>query len=284
MKSNNWQKVAKDIADLKIQGAQNVAVEALKALSTCLSSKTECRKAYKALIEARPTEPAMRNALSYMMKNKDQKDLAKKIIQIFEDGKKKIAEYTAHKIRDGMTIVTYCHSSTVTQALKKAHDEGKKFRIFVCETRPLYQGRKTAKELLEFGLEVEMIVDSNMTFPLNKADLVLIGADSISAEGNVINKVGSRILSLIAEKYDVPLYVCSHSWKVNLDTQQGYDEEIENRHPSEVWDHKHKNLKIYNFAFEKVDSDNVTGIISELGVTAPEQILGQVRKAYPELT
>ena len=118
-----------------------------------------------------------------------------------------------------------------------------------------------------------------MRLALKKADLVMIGADSITTT-KVINKIGSELAAEIAKRYDIPVYICASSWKFSPETALGYEEIIEERSPKEVWDKAPRGVRIMNYAFEKIDLKNITAIVSDLGVLEPEAFIQEVRKKY----
>lgn len=293
--------VLKDLKSLKIQGAKNVAVEATKSLGLVLKthphgSKLELIRyleaARKKLFSTRPTEPAMRNAVSYVVAtlrhcenpeaiSAEVSMKIKKVLSYFEEAEKKIVSIGSHKIRNGMIVYTHCHSSAVMKILIQAKKDGKKFVVHNTETRPSFQGRITAKELAKNGIHVVHFVDSAARLALKKADLFLIGADAITSEGKIVNKVGSELFAEAAENYSVPVYVCSHAWKFDPRTVFGFDEEIEKREAKEIWAKPPKNVEISNFAFEQVNPDRVSGIISELGIYKPQLFVVETKKRYP---
>ena len=86
-----------------------------------------------------------------------------------------------------------------------------------------------------------------------------------------------------AQKYDVPSYTCTNSWKMNPETLWGAEEVIEERDPNEVWPDAPSGVKIHNPAFEVSDPDDITGVISELGILKPEALIMEIQKAYPWL-
>ncbi len=270
---DSFDQICKDIKDVKIQGAENIAIAAVKAYY----ERPTADSIHK-LISLRPTEPCLRNALKFV--SMDIKNVSK-ALHHFEDAKQKIAQYTSKKISNGMILFTHCHSSTVVNAIKYTHLQGKKLEIHNTETRPLFQGRRTSIELSEAGIEVIQFVDSAARIALKKADLFLLGADAVTSEGEVINKVGSEMFAIIAEKLGVPLYICTDSWKLDPKTIFGYDESIEKRKASEIWPNAPKHVIINNFSFEKINPNLIAGIISELGVFKPEVFVEEVIKAYP---
>jgi ribose 1,5-bisphosphate isomerase len=177
------------------------------------------------------------------------------------------------------TIFTFCHSSTVVNILKQAKKHGKKFEVFQTETRPLFQGRITARELAEAKIKVTHVVDSAARVALKKADLMLIGCDAISTT-RIYNKIGSEMVAIIAEKYGVPVYVATNSWKFDPETIYG-KEKIEERQGSEVWENPPGGVMIKNFAFEAIDPKLVDGIITELGIFMKKSLISELKKTYP---
>ncbi|MFC1728511.1 translation initiation factor eIF-2B [Nanoarchaeota archaeon] len=296
----SFKKIVSDIKALNIQGAENVAKAAIKAFhdilnkskaSNALKLVQELKRAKETLLNTRPTEPAMRNALNYILYELDTKDIYETkhelvrrmnyVLDHFEKAPQMIQDIASQKIKNKMIVFTHCHSSTVTSTLKKAKKEGKSFEVHNTETRPLFQGRITAKELTKAGIPVTMYVDSASRLALKKADLMLLGADAITVEGKIVNKIGSELMAEIASKYDVPLYVCADSWKFDPTTIKGKDVQIEERSPKEVWISAPKKVKIANYAFERIDFDLITGVITELGVYRPSILLEELKKAYP---
>ena len=153
------------------------------------------------------------------------------------------------------------------------------------ETQPKLQGRKTANELLEAGIDVIHVVDSAMRWAVNhfEVDLILIGADSITSEGTVLNKIGSRLLALVAHEEHVPFYVASSLLKYNPVSQFGILEKIEMRDEKEIWKNPPKGINILNPAFETVSRRYIDGLITEAGIFASSHVHYYFSKLYPDL-
>lgn len=269
---DRFSRICRDIKSLKIQGAEGVARAALEALQI-----RNDKRAIEKLIVLRPTEPMLRNAIKFA--SPDPKILSKKALRIFDRAVRDIAAIGSNKIQNGMKVFTHCHSSTVMEILKEAKRQDRKFEVFCTETRPLFQGRKTAKELALARIPVTLLVDSAARLALKKCDIFLMGADAITTT-KICNKIGSEMFAIIADKYDVPVYICTSSWKFDPASVFGFEEPIEKRNPREVWAQAPKGVKIMNPAFEKISPDLVSGIISELGVFKPEVFIQEVRKKH----
>lgn len=272
---NHFNKICKDIKEVKIQGARAVAIAAAKALLI-----RHDKKAVKKLISLRPTEPTLRNTIKFVLSHKDIKYGVKKTLNHFEDSQKKISRYGSNLIKNGMIIFTHCHSSSVINILKEAKKKGKKFEVYCTETRPLYQGRITAQQLAKAKIPITLFVDSAARIALKKADIAFYGCDAITPT-KIYNKIGSELFALIMKKYDVPLYIATDSWKFDPATIYGIEEKIEKRHIKEVWPKPPKGVKISNLAFEKIDPGLVTAMISELGIFMKKSFIVEVRRAYP---
>jgi len=282
-----FEETVEGIADLTIQGATAIAIAATEALAEKIAageSREDLEAAARKLEEARATEPALRNSLRYCLENyESDPEASKKAIKHFEDTKKRITEIGARRLEDGMTVFTHCHSSTVERIVIEAHKQGKKVRVRNTETRPKFQGRITAKKILEAGIPLEHYVDSAATEAIRGSDIFLFGCDAITSDGRIINKIGTALMLEVAEKYDVPSYSCTDSWKFDPATLEGHDEVIEERDPSEVWEDAPEGIKIHNPAFEVCSPDSLTGMISELGIFKPEALVTEIKAAYPGL-
>jgi len=304
-------KDAEKIKSLEIQGATNVALSAIDFLSNYAkrlksgdieSCIDKLHKARDILINTRPTEPAMKNGLKYIMKKLqlqqpecNLEDIPERIElykneyhEMISKSKRKIAEIGARRIPKAdktFIVMTHCHSSLVTAILFEAKKQGKNFRVINTETQPRLQGRKTAKKLLEANIEVIHVVDSAMRWAIKhfQVDLILIGADSITSEGTVLNKIGSRLLALVAHEENIPFYVASPLLKYNPETNLGTLEKIEIRDPKEIWENPPKGIQILNPAFETIRRRYIDGLITEAGIFASSHVPNYFAKLYPEM-
>jgi ribose 1,5-bisphosphate isomerase len=310
----NMEQLLKDaerISSLQIQGATNIAINAIQFLSNYakrLKSENveQCFKdLYKAvaiLVDTRPTEPAMKNGLKYIMNRLEQErancytEFISDLIEKYKDqyhgmlqsAKKRIAIIGARRIpavEKKFTVMTHCHSSLVTAILLEAKRENKNFKVVNTETQPKLQGRKTAKELINSGIEVIHIVDSAMRWAVRyfQVNLIIIGADSITSEGTIINKIGSMLLALVAHEEHIPFYVASPLLKYNPETNLGILETIEMREPKEVWENPPKGIEVLNPAFETVSRRYIDGLITEAGIFATSHVPNYFAKLYPEM-
>ncbi len=266
-KRKRFEKILKHIKEIKIQGAVNIAKAALEAYFLLPSKKTKNK-----ILKTRPTEPMMQNVLGLA----EQGIPLREIKLHFKTSQEEINKYANRLIKNNQTLFTHCHSTNVVKAIINAKEKGKKFEVYNTETRPLFQGRKTAKELKRAGIPVTMFVDSAMNVALSKelktkkVSIIFLGADAVLKEG-VINKIGSEMLAILAKKHKIPFYIIADSWKFSNSKIP-----IENRKLNEVWDKAPKNIKIKNPAFEFVPKKYIKGIISEYGLLTYNQFLKKV--------
>ena len=296
---------AERIRKLQVQGARNVAIAAVKAIQTQAQQTktktkaaflTELKEAQTIFSASRETEPLMRNAIRWIITQTQNAKIEKvaelgklvvsasnQFLKDLEDSKELIAEIGAKRIRDGSIVFTHCHSSTVTCLLAKAKAEGKNFKVICTETRPAFQGRITAKELVDLGIETTFIVDSAARTFMGNVDVVIVGAYAITSEGNVVNKIGSSGIAVLAHEARVPLYVVSELLKFDPETLQGECEKIEQRSPTEVWSEAPPKLTVHNPAFDVTPNRYIHGLICEEGIIAPQAIVEVIRRKYPWL-
>jgi translation initiation factor 2B subunit (eIF-2B alpha/beta/delta family) len=256
-KQRKFNQIVEDIKSVKIQGARNIAKAALRAYSL-IPTKTSKRK----LLFSRPTEPMLENVLDMAEQRKPIKEIQKH----FLDAQKGINKAVLKLIKNNNVLFTHCHSTNVVNSLKYAKSQGKSFEVYNTETRPLYQGKKTARELRKAGIKVTMFVDSAIGIALSKeqgtkkVSKVFLGADALLKHG-IINKVGSEVISRIAKSEKIPVYIIADSWKFTKKRVP-----LEQRTLNEVWDRAPKNIKVRNPAFEFIPRKYITGIVTEIGL------------------
>lgn len=291
-------KLCKDIQDLKIQGARNVAKAAVDALTASVSqSKAKTREEMindilvvsDRIAGLRATEPMLDNLLRFFTQElqkeksvsdmkKKQAALSKKFASEMEKNMDLIVGYGANLIREDSLIMTHCHSSTVEKIITRAN-EIKKIKVICTETRPLYQGRITARNLSQAGVDVTMITDSGVASFMKDVDIVIVGADVITAQGQLVNKIGTSTIASIAYDYQTSFYSAAELWKFDPMTKTGIARNIEERDPMELLtDVKEKDLKefekvkISNRAFDLTVSKYINSFITEKGLISPQDV------------
>jgi methylthioribose-1-phosphate isomerase len=196
-----------------------------------------------------------------------------------------IGEAGATLIGEGAGILTHCNAGglatadygTALAVLFTAAEQGREFRVYADETRPLLQGaRLTAWELQQRGIDVTVICD-NMAAQVMKEgriQVVVVGADRIAANGDTANKIGTYGVALLAQAHDIPFYVAAPSSTFDLSLPTGDSIPIEQRDAREVTHGFGRQtapdgIKVYNPAFDVTPARLITGIITELGLIQP---------------
>lgn len=197
----------------------------------------------------------------------------------------KIGALGARLLANGMRVFTHCNTGALATAgigtalapIYAAARAGVRVRVWVGETRPLLQGsRLTAWELARSGIDATLVVDAAAArlFQLREVDAVLVGADRIARNGDVVNKIGTYALALIAERHGVPFYVAASLSTFDLALASGTEIEIEERSAEEVTRVAGRQvapdgLRAFNPAFDVTPAELVSAIVTE------EKILGR---------
>jgi len=302
-------KTFKDIKSIKIQGATNIALavaDTLLKYAKGLKAKSnnelivKLKTAGKYLLSARETEPMADNVLEfiiyYLNQNKDlplvelKKVLADALKYFFELVRRNdaaIIKKGSDLINNGDKVFTHCHSGTVIKILTSAKKNKKKFQVLQSETRPLYQGHKTAADLVKAKIKDTLVVDSAAAYIISgladekiKIDKIILGCDSISRDGSCVNKIGSFAIALAAKQKNIPVYIATQSLKMNEDAKNLKAIKVEERDAREVWDKAPRGLKIFNPAFDRIPADLIAGFVTEFGIIKPADLFNKVKTEY----
>jgi len=198
---------------------------------------------------------------------------------------KRIGEHGSNLVPERAGILTHCNTGalatgdygTAQSVIVTAHENGKKVRVFVDETRPLLQGaRLTTWELMKRNINTTLITDSTAAFVMKKGwvDLVVVGADRIARNGDVANKIGTYNLAVLAEKHRIPFYVAAPISTMDFEISSGEGIPIEEREPSEVTESFGRRIApegvhVYSPAFDITPNELVTAIVTEHGIVRP---------------
>ncbi len=305
--TRDYHRVAKAIRDMEIRGAPAIGVAAAygMALAAYYSGArdsnelvSELEEAHRVLASTRPTAYNLFWALTRVMNRAREaavKGVDATINAVIDEAKSihvedvltnmEIGRVGAKLIDNGDTVLTHCNAGALATAgygtaegvMRAAVEEGKKIRVIATETRPLLQGaRLTVWELLREGIEVRLITDNMVGYVMYKGlvDKVIVGADRITADGYVANKIGTYMIASIAYRHHVPFYVAAPSSTFDLSIE-GDNIPIEEREPDEVRTVLGKvtitvpTVPVYNPAFDITPPELVTAIITEKGIITP---------------
>jgi len=279
-------KIAKDIKDLKIQGASNILFSVQDAFLNFFETEEKPSiKKLKEIItffwETRPTEPAMKKFLTniYLLYSKTKSNSKIKTFITKEQIKTKesiskiannFVKYIKNRFRSKIIIITHCHSSIVEKAIIEANKNNLIDFVINTETRPLFQGRITSRNLANAGIKINHIVDSAL-FPFvkylknktNKNILFLTGADVITNKGYLINKIGTFQNSFLLNSLKINHFVLTISNKIDVVDKNWNLMKVERRKPKEVWNTKNKNIFVWNFSFDVTPAKYIYKVITE---------------------
>ncbi len=191
-----------------------------------------------------------------------------------------IGHHGAALIEAGAGVLTHCNAGslavsrlgTATAPMYVQHARGVPFRVYADETRPLYQGaRLTAWELAQAGIDVTLICDNMAATAMadGLVDLVIVGTDRVTANGDVVNKIGTLNVAILCRHFDIPFYVACPSSTYDAATPDGGAVPIEQRGADEVLGTHAAQVPVLNPAFDVTPAELVTGIITDRGVFAP---------------
>ncbi|KAB8268186.1 hypothetical protein BDV30DRAFT_218796 [Aspergillus minisclerotigenes] len=128
-----------------------------------------------------------------------------------------IATSAAEKIQDGDVIVTFAGSSIVKQTLLTAYKQGKKFRVSIIDSRPLFEGKNLARTLANAGLEVQYSLVNGISHAIKDATKVFLGAHAMTSNGRLYSRVGTALVAMSAKEraggVEVPVIVCCETVK-----------------------------------------------------------------------
>ena len=188
-------------------------------------------------------------------------------------------------VPDDATFIHHCNTGslatmeygTALGIIRIAHEQGKKVKVFVDETRPRLQGSKlTSWELKELGIDHCVIVDgaSGYVMSTQKVDLCVVGCDRVAMNGDVANKIGTYNLAVLAKEHNVPFYVAAPISTIDQATAKGSDIEVEEREAEEITviggeRIAPEGIAVFNPAFDITPARFITGIITEKGIVHP---------------
>jgi methylthioribose-1-phosphate isomerase len=286
-----------------IAGAYGVVLSARQYFVSELSAEAmreEIRQDLKRLAHTRPTAVNLFWALRKMELELDAPldnaadlvdRLTQRAVQIHEEdieSCRRIGDHGAAIIPKGAGILTHCNAGalatggygTALGVVRSAFAADPSVHVFADETRPRLQGaRLTTWELVEDGIPVTLVTDnmSGVLMRAGKVDVVVVGADRITANGDTANKIGTYNLALIAQAHGIPFYVAAPWSTIDLSMQTGEEIPIEERASDEISTMNGEVIcapgtRFYNPAFDVTPARYITGIITERGIARPDYL------------
>ncbi|KAN0077313.1 hypothetical protein V8E55_011168 [Tylopilus felleus] len=126
--------------------------------------------------------------------------------------REKIADLALGFIKDDSIILTHSYSRVVMKTLLRAH-ERKRISVYVTEARPRGLGLQTYDELTAAGIPCTIVLDSAVSYIMDKVDFILVGSEAVVESGGLINAIGSNQIAIIAKAANIPFYALAESYK-----------------------------------------------------------------------
>jgi translation initiation factor eIF-2B subunit alpha/methylthioribose-1-phosphate isomerase len=300
--ARNAEDVAVAIEDMVVRGAPAIGATAAYGIAQAGLQGVDLKAVGERFRKTRPTGHDLFFAVEYMTKAAASgQDLVAAAEQYAEEDVercRKIGEHGAKLIKNGTRILTHCNAGalaavdygTVMAPMRAAKEQGRRFFVYVDETRPRLQGaRLTAWELLQEGIEHAIITDGAAGHFLGRGevDLVLVGADRIAANGDTANKIGTYGKAVVARENHVPFYVAAPTSSIDFTLPSGAKILIEERSPQEVLHLDGqpiapKESPARNPAFDVTPAKYITGFITEFGIRKPTELRTLLKPASPK--
>jgi translation initiation factor eIF-2B subunit delta len=281
--------IAKQIEEIRqdrIHGASWLSRQAISVMNLAIEKSEaenvadfleELEAVGRGLMEARPSMASITNCVSRFVYQVSQKSETKKdlgslkklacskgneLMKDLEEAFFKVTEQGAEVIEKGDRLMTCSYSSTICQTLKIAKLAGKEFHVLVAESRSSsgqVYGEITAEQLKAYGISAEVIPDKAVKQYISKMGKAVVGADSISADGSLINGVPTHAVALAAKESQIPFYSLCETAKFDVRSYLGQQPELEE-------------------GFDSVPPHLITGIITEEGIIKPGEVMDYMKQ------
>ncbi|CAF9907878.1 hypothetical protein IMSHALPRED_006521 [Imshaugia aleurites] len=193
-----------------------------------------------------------------------------------------IANKANHKIESGDVIMTFAKSSIVQQTLVEAFRSGKKFRVIVVDSRPLFEGKNLARALTDLGMEVQYSLTHGISHVIRQTTKVFLGAHAMMSTG-LYSRVGTALVAMSAKEANVPVIVCCESVKltervaldsfVHNEIAPAQELIIQGKTSSELskWEEV-PNLQLLNLMYDLTPAEYINMVVTEYGIIPPSSV------------
>jgi translation initiation factor eIF-2B subunit delta len=264
-----------EIREDNVSGATHLVRKGAQFLLNCLQEgkAEEIWALGRALIDAQPSMAPMVNLVNHLFDAiesfKDPQSIQEQGIAAVQGflkglskGGERIRGHALPLLQWEKRVMTLSYSSTVLGVLEHAQA----IEVICPEGRPLCEGLRTAKALGAKGIRTRLVVDSAAPSLMGECDVVVVGADAVTAEG-VVNKIGTYALALAARERNVPFYVLAGQEKF-----LPFPLRIEERDPKEITQEAIPNGSVENRYFDCTPLDLITGVVTQEGVMGGKEI------------
>ena len=193
-----------------------------------------------------------------------------------------IAASAMEKIYDGDVILTYAKSCVVQQTLIEAFRQGKKFKVVVVDSRPLFEGKNLARTLANLGLEVQYALTQSVSHAIKGVSKVFLGAHAMMSNGRLYSRVGTAVVAMTAKEADIPVIVCCESIKftdkvaldsiVTNEVAPPHELILEGTSSSLSKWREIPNLQLLNLMYDLTPPEYITMVITEYGSLPPSSV------------
>jgi len=299
--------LANAIRDMAVRGAPAIGAAAAFGLALC-AIRSEAKSPTQLLSElddaaceigaTRPTAVNLFWALERMRRKagllavRPVSEIAAKLVaeaQAIADEdvemNRRMGRFGAELIRDGDAVLTHCNAGrlatvdygTALGVVRAAVEQGKRVQVYADETRPRSQGaRLTAWELMQDGIPVTLIADNaaGLFLRTGKIQAVIVGADRVAANGDVVNKIGTYKVAVVAKENGIPFYAAAPASTIDITMPDGDSVPIEERNPEEVTHVEGicvapEGVPVANPAFDVTPHRYISAIITDRGIVRP---------------
>jgi ribose 1,5-bisphosphate isomerase len=297
-----------ELKTMRVHGAGRIARFAAQALRDyAKEAKASNPREYWGLVfragdrlrSARPTAVSLPNGVNYVLfggrtafesgatvegVREATVNAGNDFMQLSLNAVKVIGEIGAKRIKNGDVIVTHCNSEAAMSIIKKAHDLGKGVKVFCDETRPKFQGHKTAATLAAYGVDTTLICDSACRLIMDSADRVVVGCDAIAVNGALVNKIGTSQVATMANEARVNFMIGAETYKLDFKTLAGELVNIEERDHTEIaskeWMANNPKVKFSNPVFDVTPPEYIDFYVTEKGIVPPGAVFSLMKELY----
>ncbi len=191
--------------------------------------------------------------------------LAKALIERARDGAEDASRNAVALLPVDGNVLTHSYSSTVLRTLELGMKGLREFQVYATESYPGMEGKQLAKELVEFGIPVKLVADPAVDSIIPDVDLVLVGADSVLADGSLLHKIGTSGIAKAANEREIPFYSVCETTKFS------------------TADFLREPAQASEAIFDLSPSRYVTKLITEIGPVEPREVEGRIRLMLREI-
>ncbi len=185
----------------------------------------------------------------------------------FRESRLKTIDNLEKLIENNDVILTHSFSSTVAEAIKRAHKNGKDVKVICTESRPMNEGILLAKHLADFGIKVTLTTDIGIFELIEKSSKIALGVDAFRKSG-IVNKIGSRVIAEFSQKRGIPVFFAGETMRL---LPESLDRQFRVRHGEAKELVDHKDLDVFNPYFDLTPYELISGIVSENGLENPAE-------------